>query len=112
MRFSESKEAVAAGFIEPDQSLAEKSEPVAGNSKNSIRNTEKNISAYLESPTISNIPTKADGTADLRYNESKEAVATGIIEPDQVLTEETNTSSANDTNEVGGNSETQRSGHR
>ena len=57
-------------------------------------------------PAVSetSIPTKNDGTADRRFTASKEAVAAGVIEPDQVLAEETNTSLASDTNEIGGNS--------
>ena len=58
----------------------------------------------LGASTVGDVPTKADGTADLRFTASKEAVAAGVIEPDQVLAEETNTPSASATNEVGGNS--------
>lgn len=37
--------------------------------------------------TDSSVPTKADGTADMRYKESKEAVASGAIESGEQLTE-------------------------
>ncbi|UJR20507.1 hypothetical protein I4U23_023635 [Adineta vaga] len=43
-----------------------------------------------DSSKLADIPTKADGTADMRYAESKEAVAAGLIEKDEVIEEAMN----------------------
>ena len=39
----------------------------------------------LDSARLADIPTKADGTADMRYTESREAVASGLIQRDEVV---------------------------
>jgi hypothetical protein len=40
---------------------------------------------YLDSLELADIPTKHDGTADMRYAQSKEAVASGLISKEEVL---------------------------
>jgi hypothetical protein len=71
MRFTESKEAVASGAIEPGEKLTEANDtiPTGGN----------------EVSSSADIPTKSDGTADMRCTESKEAVASGEISRGDVL---------------------------
>jgi len=39
----------------------------------------------LDSSKLADIPTKKDGTADMRYAESKEAVSSGLISKDEVI---------------------------
>lgn len=39
----------------------------------------------LDSDKLADIPTKHDGTADMRYKESQEAVSSGLISKDEVI---------------------------
>ena len=72
MRYKASQEAAAAGLVGPDVPLK------AQNDSNA-----KPASLETVESTVGNtdaIPTKADGTADMRYNVSKDAVAAGQID--------------------------------
>jgi hypothetical protein len=40
---------------------------------------------FLDSSKLADIPTKSDGTADMRYTESREAVSSGLISKDEVI---------------------------
>lgn len=42
---------------------------------------------FVEGSTLPDIPTKADGTADMRFSASQDAVASGEIDRDQVLSD-------------------------
>ncbi|CAF0901740.1 unnamed protein product [Adineta steineri] len=76
MRYTASKEAVASGAIEPSDNLAETSGPVlAGENESTFESTSGDI------------PTKADGTADMRFSASQDAVASETISRDEVLTD-------------------------
>ncbi|CAF2957544.1 unnamed protein product [Rotaria sp. Silwood2] len=75
MRYTVSKDAVASGIIEPDEKLTEESGTIPTGDNE----------GFGEGSTLTDIPTKSDGTADMRYNASQDAVASGDISRDQVL---------------------------
>ena len=77
MRYKASQEAVAAGLVEPDVPLEAQND---SNAKVASSNT---VESAVEN--AGEIPTTADGTADMRYNVSKDAVDSGEISCDQVL---------------------------
>ncbi|CAF1084908.1 unnamed protein product [Adineta ricciae] len=79
MRYTISKEAVASGVITSDENLVQTNESSSVNG-NEITSQES---------FMNDIPTKSDGTADMRYSASQDAVASGDISRDQVLTEGT-----------------------
>ena len=93
MRYAVSKEAVASGVIEPDQQLTEgtatipssANEGFSGESLYISFSVNKSFLYFVEEPTLSGIPTKSDGTADMRFTASQDAVASGEISCDQVL---------------------------
>jgi hypothetical protein len=94
MRYTESKEAVASGAIEPDEQLTEGNDtiPTGGNegfAGESMCHFNMNESHhyFVEGSTSNDITTKSDGTADMRYSASQDAVASGEISPDEVLSD-------------------------
>ena len=77
MRYKESQEAVAAGIVEPDVPIE------AQNDSNRQLASPDTVESTVENTDT--IPIKADGTADMRYNASKDAVESGEISCDQIL---------------------------
>ncbi|CAF3888578.1 unnamed protein product [Rotaria sp. Silwood1] len=75
MRYTTSKEAVASGVIEPNEQLTEGGEAVPTGDNG----------GFSAGSTLSDIQTKSDGTADMRFSASQDAVASGEISGDQVL---------------------------
>ncbi|CAF1527759.1 unnamed protein product, partial [Rotaria sp. Silwood1] len=83
MRYRVSKEAVASGDIEPDEKLTEGSDTMP---------TGENED-FSGGSTLTDIPTKSDGTADMRYTASQNAVASGEITSGEVLADSNECSS-------------------
>lgn len=51
----------------------------------SVPGIDENLWMCLGDSTVGDVPTKADGTADMRFTASKDAVESGGISADQVL---------------------------
>ncbi len=91
MRYTMSKDAVASGAIEPDEKLAGGENTISngnneGFSGESIYHSNIKLSLhFVEGSTLTDIPTKSDGTADMRCSVSQDAVASSEIGRDEVI---------------------------
>jgi hypothetical protein len=86
MRYTESKDAVAAGTIKPDEKLTGGEDTFSGESI-CYSNMNKSSIHFVEGSTSTDIPTTLDGTADMRFGVSQDAVASGEISRDEVLSD-------------------------
>ncbi len=94
MRYTESKDAVAAGTIEPDEKLTGGEDTIPANNNEGSSgqyicyfNINKSSLHFVEGSTSTDIPTKSDGTADMRFSVSQDAVGSGEISRDEVLSD-------------------------
>ncbi|CAF1199312.1 unnamed protein product [Adineta steineri] len=74
---------------QPDHRYKENRDDQSSNDQKS-NNGQQSSSHHDDSGKLADIPTKLDGTADMRYKESREAVAQGLLKPDEVVEEAMN----------------------